>query len=132
MQTYDAFLQKLLLEVCTHQVCTPCQESVYDTTVCTSSIPSHLSSSMGSHPDVVAPGHAVHGTLHVQELLKCLKELLRLDKAWLPHQEGYSMYIRPFAFSSAHTLGISKPGRYLSSHNNRKGGCSLRSYLAEQ
>ncbi|KAL3141818.1 hypothetical protein ABBQ32_004492 [Trebouxia sp. C0010 RCD-2024] len=66
------------------------------------------------------------------ELLKCLKELLRLDKAWLPHQEGYSMYIRPFAFSSAHTLGISKPGRYLSSHNNRKGGCSLRSYLAEQ
>ncbi|DBB04285.1 TPA: hypothetical protein ACH3X1_012782 [Trebouxia sp. C0004] len=45
------------------------------------------------------------------ELLECLKQLLRIDKDWLPHQEGYSMYIRPFAFSSAHTLGISKPSR---------------------
>ena len=48
----------------------------------------------------------------LQELLQCLKELLRIDKAWLPRQEGYSMYIRPFAFSSAHSLGISKPSRY--------------------
>ena len=49
----------------------------------------------------------------VQELLQCLKELLRIDRAWLPKQEGYSMYIRPFAYSSAHTLGISKPSRLL-------------------
>ena len=50
-------------------------------------------------------------TLLLQELLECLKELLRIDKSWLPDQEGYSMYIRPFAFSSAHSLGITKPSR---------------------
>ena len=53
-----------------------------------------------------------HVTLLLQELLECLKELLRIDKGWLPDQEGYSMYIRPFAFSSAHSLGITKPSRY--------------------
>ena len=57
-------------------------------------------------PAIQEPDHPL------QELLSCLKELLRIDKNWLPHQEGYSMYIRPFAFSSAHTLGISRPSRY--------------------
>lgn len=60
-----------------------------------------------SLPD--CPGNSVSWPL--QELLECLKELLRIDKAWLPRQEGYSMYIRPFAFSSAHHLGIVKPSR---------------------
>lgn len=42
------------------------------------------------------------------ELLECLKALLRVDKMWLPKQLGHSMYIRPFMFSSADVLGVSK------------------------
>lgn len=45
------------------------------------------------------------------EVLACLKELLRLEKGWLPNKEGYSLYIRPFMFSSANTLGIGPPSR---------------------
>ncbi|KAK9823971.1 hypothetical protein WJX72_006714 [[Myrmecia] bisecta] len=46
-----------------------------------------------------------------QELFTCLKELLKLEKRWLPDKEGYSIYIRPFAFSSTHTLGVAAPSR---------------------
>ncbi|KAL4419522.1 hypothetical protein ABPG77_005753 [Micractinium sp. CCAP 211/92] len=44
-----------------------------------------------------------------QELLECLKQLLLLDRSWLPAQEGYSLYIRPFAFASSGVLGVAKP-----------------------
>lgn len=30
-----------------------------------------------------------------KELLECIKELIRVDKEWIPHGEGYSLYIRP-------------------------------------
>ena len=43
------------------------------------------------------------------ELLQCLKELLRVERAWLPEREGYSLYIRPFMFSSGHSIGIGRP-----------------------
>jgi branched-chain amino acid aminotransferase len=46
-----------------------------------------------------------------QELLGCLKQLLLVDRSWLPAREGYSIYIRPFMFSSAHALGVAKPTR---------------------
>ncbi|KAK9792481.1 hypothetical protein WJX73_005014 [Symbiochloris irregularis] len=45
------------------------------------------------------------------EFLECLKELLRVDKSWLPAKEGYSLYVRPFMFSSSHNLGIAPPSR---------------------
>jgi branched-subunit amino acid aminotransferase/4-amino-4-deoxychorismate lyase len=45
------------------------------------------------------------------ELLEALKALLRIDRRWLPSREGYSIYIRPFAFSSASTLGVQRPTR---------------------
>ena len=45
------------------------------------------------------------------ELLACMKELLRVDRNWLPAREGYSLYIRPTVFSSGHSLGIGRPGR---------------------
>ena len=35
-----------------------------------------------------------------QELLACLKQLLLVDRSWLPALEGFSIYIRPFAFAS--------------------------------
>lgn len=41
----------------------------------------------------------------LQELLGCLKQLLLVDRSWLPAQEGYSIYVRPFAFSSGKPVG---------------------------
>jgi len=35
-----------------------------------------------------------------------LTELLKLDKAWVPHQRGYSLYIRPFIFATESYLGV--------------------------
>ena len=43
--------------------------------------------------------------------MECLKELLRVERGWLPEREGYSLYIRPFMFGSSHSLGISRPTR---------------------
>jgi branched-subunit amino acid aminotransferase/4-amino-4-deoxychorismate lyase len=37
-----------------------------------------------------------------------LKELLRLDRAWLPERPGHSIYIRPYAFASDTSLGVHK------------------------
>lgn len=35
-----------------------------------------------------------------------LKELLRLDKDWIPQKKGYSLYIRPFIFATDNYLGV--------------------------
>lgn len=43
------------------------------------------------------------------EALACIKALLHVDRAWLPAREGYSMYIRPFAFSSGACAGRAHP-----------------------
>ena len=32
-----------------------------------------------------------------------------VERAWLPEREGYSLYIRPFMFSSGHSIGIGRP-----------------------
>lgn len=42
------------------------------------------------------------------ELLKCIKELLRIDKEWIPTQKGYSMYLRPVMFSTTPWLGLTQ------------------------
>ena len=34
-----------------------------------------------------------------QDLLGCIKELLKVDKEWIPQIDGFSMYIRPTAIS---------------------------------
>jgi branched-chain amino acid aminotransferase len=28
-----------------------------------------------------------------EELVKCIKELLKADESWIPSKEGYSMYV---------------------------------------
>ncbi|TDH73908.1 hypothetical protein CCR75_008077 [Bremia lactucae] len=40
------------------------------------------------------------------ELIKCLQELLRLDKDWVPQGEGYSLYIRPTGISTQASIGV--------------------------
>lgn len=34
-----------------------------------------------------------------EELLKCILELVRLEKEWIPKEEGCSLYIRPSLIS---------------------------------
>ena len=42
------------------------------------------------------------------EFLKCIKELLLVDKDWIPHEEGFSLYLRPTAISLQPTLGVGR------------------------
>jgi branched-chain amino acid aminotransferase len=40
------------------------------------------------------------------EMLECIKELLRIDKDWIPSEAGYSLYIRPTAIATQRSLGV--------------------------
>eukprot|EP00501_MAST-03F_sp_TOSAG23-6_P000546 GSMAST32.ASY1.ANO1.567.1 assembled CDS len=41
------------------------------------------------------------------EFLECIKQLLLMDKEWIPNEKGFSLYIRPAAISLQNTLGVS-------------------------
>lgn len=41
-----------------------------------------------------------------EEYLKCIQELLRVEKRWIPRGFGYSLYIRPTAVSTHPWLGV--------------------------
>jgi branched-chain amino acid aminotransferase len=43
--------------------------------------------------------------LDIEGFSECLKELVRMDKDWIPQGEGYSMYIRPVAIATSPFLG---------------------------
>ena len=43
-----------------------------------------------------------------KQLLECIKELLRVDKEWIPKRRGYSMYLRPVIFSTTPWLGLTQ------------------------
>ncbi len=44
-----------------------------------------------------------------QELLKCIYSLLKLEQSWIPDQEGFSLYIRPFVYANNSSLGVRAP-----------------------
>ncbi|NIK74514.1 branched-chain amino acid aminotransferase [Thermonema lapsum] len=41
-----------------------------------------------------------------------LRELLKLDKDWIPQREGYSLYIRPFMFATDEFIGVRPSNTY--------------------
>ncbi len=41
-----------------------------------------------------------------------LEQLLKIDQAWIPEGEGFSMYIRPFMFSTDEFVGVSPSSSY--------------------
>lgn len=47
------------------------------------------------------------------EFLNCIKELVRLDKHWIPDGEGYSLYLRPAAIATNPYLGLAPPDEIL-------------------
>lgn len=44
-----------------------------------------------------------------QELINCISELVKLDKDWVPHGEGYSLYLRPNVIAMHQYLGLAAP-----------------------
>lgn len=44
--------------------------------------------------------------------LECLMELLRIEKDWVPHQDGAALYIRPFIIACDPFLGVRPGDRY--------------------
>ena len=44
--------------------------------------------------------------LDIDGLYDCLKWLLHLDESWIPHHDGYAIYIRPTAIGSSPFLGV--------------------------
>lgn len=49
----------------------------------------------------------------VQNLLDGLKELVFLDKNWIPKNKGQSLYLRPVVFGSGNFLGVTASPEYL-------------------
>ncbi|KAJ3172389.1 hypothetical protein HDU87_007893 [Geranomyces variabilis] len=52
-------------------------------------------------------------TFDSKELLACIKELLRVDQAWIPSEHGYSLYLRPTAIATEESLGVGESSRAL-------------------
>jgi len=48
--------------------------------------------------------------IDIDFVIKALKELVNLEKDWIPEKEGESLYIRPFIFGVDSVLGV-KPSR---------------------
>jgi len=47
------------------------------------------------------------------DFIAAIEELLKLDKDWIPHQEGASLYLRPFMFASEAFLGVRPAHHYI-------------------
>jgi branched-chain amino acid aminotransferase len=48
-----------------------------------------------------------------EELLLCLKELLKIEHRWVPAKDQYSLYLRPNAIAFNSNLGIRVPNETL-------------------
>jgi branched-chain amino acid aminotransferase len=44
--------------------------------------------------------------------VECVRKLVDIDRAWIPNKEGYSLYIRPFMFSTDEFVGIRPSDTY--------------------
>lgn len=44
-------------------------------------------------------------TFSGDQLIACIKELLKVDADWVPDKEGYSIYLRPTAIGTSPFLG---------------------------
>lgn len=47
------------------------------------------------------------------DFVQAVKTLVKLDQDWVPHQEGTSLYIRPFVFATDAHLGVHASQSYL-------------------
>lgn len=47
------------------------------------------------------------------ELIKCIAQLVDLDRDWIPDGEGYSLYLRPTVIATHKFLGLAPPDSLL-------------------
>lgn len=57
--------------------------------------------------------HMPGSDFSIEELIKCIGELVKLDEKWIPEGEGYSLYIRPTVIATHKFLGLSSPNSLL-------------------
>jgi len=48
-------------------------------------------------------------TFNGDGLLECIKELIRLDKNWVPKESGHSLYVRPTLIGNQAAIGVGPP-----------------------
>ncbi|KAF9968970.1 branched-chain-amino-acid aminotransferase [Actinomortierella ambigua] len=41
-----------------------------------------------------------------EELIKCIKQFLKVDERWIPNERGYSLYLRPTMIGTQESLGV--------------------------
>lgn len=51
-------------------------------------------------------------TVDIDFILYALKELIKVDRDWIPTKEGHSLYIRPFIFATDPFLGVRPSENY--------------------
>lgn len=49
----------------------------------------------------------------VDDYIEAVKTLVRVEKDWVPHSDGASLYIRPFVFANDVTLGVHASKHYI-------------------
>jgi branched-chain amino acid aminotransferase len=47
-----------------------------------------------------------------EDFVKAICELIKLEADWVPHEEGTSLYIRPFMFSDQSNVGVRLPHQF--------------------
>ncbi|KAL5534307.1 hypothetical protein ACEPAG_769 [Sanghuangporus baumii] len=52
-------------------------------------------------------------TFNGDALLKLIKELVRVDKHWIPQEPGYSLYVRPTLIGTQRAIGVGPPNEAL-------------------
>lgn len=52
-------------------------------------------------------------TFDQEQMIGCIKELLKVDANWVPEQDGFSYYLRPTAIATSSTLGVVPPSEAL-------------------
>jgi len=52
-------------------------------------------------------------TFHEEKFLSAIKELLKVDKDWIPNQKGYSLYVRPTMIATDAMIGVHAPDEVL-------------------
>ncbi len=45
-------------------------------------------------------------TVNIDDMMKALKQLIKLEESWIPTEEGTSLYIRPFVIATNPYLGV--------------------------
>lgn len=47
-------------------------------------------------------------TFNKEQVLECIKELVRVEQSWIPAERGYSLYLRPTLIGTQESLGVAK------------------------